>query len=97
MNIYIWEDIENVSRSYHSGGGMAVVASTEERAREMIMEHWKKLQEDEIKLWKEMGEPSWYSFRVNLDEKMPKVDHAYKLADNFAEEKLIIFPDTGCC
>jgi hypothetical protein len=36
MKIFIWENVSHVSDSYHGGGGVAVVAATLERARELL-------------------------------------------------------------
>ena len=39
MNIYIWELIgQGLTSNYHSGGGVAVVAPTRERADELLRE-----------------------------------------------------------
>jgi hypothetical protein len=33
VKVFIWERVEQVSSSWHSGGGLVVFAATEERAR----------------------------------------------------------------
>jgi hypothetical protein len=33
MNVYIWRDATTVSTSYHEGGGLVVIAASEEAAR----------------------------------------------------------------
>lgn len=35
MNIYVWKRIEKATSSYHTEGGLLVVAENEERAREI--------------------------------------------------------------
>ena len=36
MNVYIWERIGNVTKNYHDGGGLLVIAKSITRAREII-------------------------------------------------------------
>ena len=33
--MFIWENVDHLTDNYHSGGGLAVVAATLERAREL--------------------------------------------------------------
>ena len=35
MKIFIWEEIDTCTSSYHSEGGVVVIAETEARAREL--------------------------------------------------------------
>jgi hypothetical protein len=35
MKVFIWCDVDKMSDSYHSNGGVVVFAETEERAREI--------------------------------------------------------------
>jgi hypothetical protein len=37
MKLFIWNNIDGVSRNYHDGGGLVVIAASLERAREMIV------------------------------------------------------------
>ena len=43
MHIYIWNDVENLTTSYHSDGGLNIIASSLERAREMWKERYPTL------------------------------------------------------
>lgn len=36
MTIFIWEQVDRVSGSYHDGGGMAIIATDLNSARSMI-------------------------------------------------------------
>ena len=36
MKLFIWESVDNITGSYHNGGGVAVCAATLERARELV-------------------------------------------------------------
>ncbi len=39
MEAWVFENLDQVSDSWHSGGGLVVVASSVERAREMVVEN----------------------------------------------------------
>ncbi|MEI2356083.1 hypothetical protein [Mesobacillus zeae] len=36
MKIYVFEDVEQVSDNYHSGGGLAIVAKDREQVAELV-------------------------------------------------------------
>lgn len=38
MHLYIWQYVDGVSSSYHSGGGLAVIAKSLEQARDFILD-----------------------------------------------------------
>lgn len=38
MKVFIWEDVAQVSHAYHPKGGLVVIASTEEMARQLANE-----------------------------------------------------------
>lgn len=38
MNIYIWKNLNNVTNSYHNGGGLAIVARNLDHAKELVRE-----------------------------------------------------------
>lgn len=38
MKIFIWKDVEKVSESYHSGGGLVVIAESIDRAKHLSRE-----------------------------------------------------------
>ena len=35
MKVFVWEDVDECTESYHSEGGVVVFAESEERAREL--------------------------------------------------------------
>lgn len=81
MNIYVWEYADGVTDSLHDGGGVLVVAATVDKAREQ-----------------------WGEYARNFDGVKPLSNTA--LDDDpqhvwptefFAEERIIVFPDLGCC
>lgn len=39
MNIYIWSFVGSLTDNYHSGGGVVVIAETEEKARALADKH----------------------------------------------------------
>jgi hypothetical protein len=73
MKMFIWMSAEMVSSRYHSDGGLMVIASTEERARELAN-----------------GTEDVVVSPGNT------VDHVYELL-GAPEEKVLVFPDAGCC
>lgn len=38
MKLFIWNNVDPITSNWHSGGGIAVIAETLERAREIINE-----------------------------------------------------------
>lgn len=74
MKVFVFEYIDKVSEEYHEGGGLLIVAKTEERAKELI--NAEEYVNVTAKEWTE----------VVVIDAMPD-----------AEERLIVFPDAGCC
>jgi hypothetical protein len=37
MTVFVWDDVDDLTRSYHSGGGLVVVARDLEHARELVV------------------------------------------------------------
>jgi hypothetical protein len=37
MKLFVWSNVERVTGSYHDGGGVAAIAETLERARELLV------------------------------------------------------------
>ena len=37
MKIFIFEQVEQLTSSYHGGGGLVIIAESEEHAKELIM------------------------------------------------------------
>lgn len=75
MKMFIWEYLGGLTGNYHDGGGVLVVAETQDRAVELI-----KLHNSELVV--EFGDN-------------PEADLIYEVEAN--EEKIMIFPDAGCC
>jgi hypothetical protein len=46
MKMFIWEYVSELTVSYHDGGGVVVVASTLERARELLPPNCSAVKED---------------------------------------------------
>lgn len=105
MNMYIWTGTDPVSDSYHSRGGLLVVADALERARELALE---SLVTSEATRYRRTAGGG---YAVCLDEGEAEVargkySHAdwmkdepnlvYELAE-LHEEKVVTFPDSGCC
>ena len=39
MNVYIWEEVDDLTDNYHSGGGTVVIANSLEEARKQLPEN----------------------------------------------------------
>ena len=84
MKLFIWEkDVDFVSSEYHNIGGAVVIAADDQGARQILREH----RDD-------MAEKS-YGDRYP-EKELPRHDSEYDLAVE-TEEKVIAFPDAGCC
>lgn len=53
MKVFIWEYVEQLTNSYHSDGGLVVIADNEQDARIIAMEHGVVFKGDEkVKTYK---------------------------------------------
>lgn len=82
MKIFIWEYVKELTHRWHSGGGLVVIAKDEERARVLASEYIDKEVQDEP--------------YINLPkDKAP--DLIFEIANSQVEEKVVTFPNAGCC
>lgn len=81
MKMFIWKQVENVTGSYHSGGGLAVVAESLEKARALIQELCPGPKFDGLKICEALT--AAHDFEYNVDKKSTEIVH--------------IFPNEGCC
>lgn len=91
MKIFIWENIKGVSNNYHDGGGLLIIAESLKRAEEIAVFYSEKYSY-ETKTYKE------FKNKINLlnkENEIIKPDHEFETS--FSEEKVITFPDAGCC
>ena len=82
MQIYIIQRVGHLTTSYHSEGGLAIVANDYDHARELFA----KYALSKIK-WDngiQITDAEWQTAKV------------YELAQD-AEPALFVFPDAGCC
>ena len=82
MKIFIWEYIAGLTGHYHSGGGAVVIAENLERALEILST------DDERR-----------GYDVPLSG-LPKIDKLPDMVADIAgnwQERVMIFPDKGCC
>lgn len=47
MNLYVWQEIKHATESYHSEGGVLVVADNEARARELALSQGAQIEPNE--------------------------------------------------
>jgi biotin-(acetyl-CoA carboxylase) ligase len=81
MKVFIWKRLEQVSTNWHREGGLMVCASSLERAREIV---------------KEKVDVEDYGDPVDCDAKDLDPDITYTVTED-AEERVLVFPDAGCC
>jgi len=81
MKIFIWKHLEMMSRHWHSDGGVVVFADTIEEARELFCKT----------AIKKYVEDEWDIKTIPPDEIFTVV------GGDGPKEKVITFPDAGCC
>lgn len=91
MNIYIFEYLDMVSNAYHCQGGMAIVADSWKRARELYELHLHALVEAEYSTLRESEIGTELEYFDNADHT------SYSLSLKETRERVFVFPDTGCC
>jgi hypothetical protein len=82
--IFIFEYVRELTGNFHSGGGLVVIAENLERAIQMAKSTKKQhsyVEKDDF---------------IELDDEEIKNVSMYDLQGE-VEEKLMIFPDAGCC
>lgn len=85
MNVYIWQSTGPVTTNWHSGGGLLIIAATLDRARALWVERNDALDAD---AWERLDDPTLAT--------KPDPDLALPTAPDVAE-RVIVFPDMGCC
>ena len=87
MKLFLFERIDDLTGRYHQEGGLAIVATNKDRAREMFDAHanevWSVNEMFRPKVKPVITEQEWESAIV------------YDVGNE--EERMIIFPDSGCC
>lgn len=82
MKIFLWPRLEKVSNSWHSGGGLLVIADSFERAKELIAAANEKEKSD--------------YFKDDAIEIPSSVEMVFEIVGEH-EESVMTFPDAGCC
>jgi len=87
MNVYIFENIDELTDRYHEGGGLVVIANNKRRA--------KKIAEEYIHDPWDYGNEKPH---IKLSDEEHKVAKSYKLDPlKKYKEAVFVFPDAGCC
>lgn len=88
MKLFVWERAEDVTTRYHSSAGVLVVAESLHEARDAL-----KCYRTNNKDYQVEDAPRYISesSRVFTDEP------DYTTDVSAAEEKIIVFPNAGCC
>lgn len=81
MRIFVWEYIGPVSSSWHNSGGVLVIAESIDRAKTLV---------DELRLSNGITPKDLASDPLGEPELQAELvgDH---------EERIMVFPDAGCC
>lgn len=82
MKLYVYNYLYNLTDNYHNGGGAVVV--TDRDPRVVLQEHREATRDDYYQ-----DEPLQ---EIGSEDVTPLV---YEVAET--EERVIIFPDAGCC
>lgn len=81
---YVYEDVIEISGSYHDGGGLVIV--TDRDPADVWAEYAAKENDDDDR---------WgTSVRTSIADLNP--DRVYPISGKF-DEQLFVFPDAGCC
>lgn len=94
MNLYLWYSVSDLTDSYHSSGGLVVVAPTLERARELIAEPYC------LGAWHGSAghDCNGHPQRSRSDcEAMTEAPDVVMALAGEQPEHVYIFPDAGCC
>ena len=81
MRVFLWQRVDDMTDSYHNEAGVLVVAVDEERARALV---------------RQAREEQQRGPGAGGDSFLDAVDASWCLA-GAPEERLILFPDAGCC
>jgi hypothetical protein len=81
--VSIYKDLEKVSTSYHEGGGAVIIADDPQKAWN---DYW-------LGVSKEHSSNEVYVEFTEIT--LPPPDYVYET--DTSEDKVIIFPDSGCC
>lgn len=84
MKIFIFENVQELTHNYHSGGGLVVIAESEEHAKKVIQDHNENNQ-------------SWLVENAQVSDKDWLSVITHELKDGSAEPRVFVFPDAGCC
>lgn len=87
MNVYVFENVEKLTDSYHCDGGLVVVAQDKEEVMQLIKVANKYDDLDNYKL---------ASADIELSDEDWKNAIVYPTYVN-TEPRIMVFPDAGCC
>lgn len=104
MKLFIWEDLKKMSDSYHSDGGVVVIAESLERAHELLrgqhQEGWHYKKNPETgQVEPDLTRPCMENWvPEDSDVFTTEPTHTYVLdPSDRADERVMVFPDAGCC
>lgn len=75
MQLFVWQDVSDLTSNYHDNGGVLAIADSLERARQIILE------------FPDVGSKCG----------VLKQDPDFTAFVTDSEEKVMVFPDAGCC
>lgn len=91
MKIFIWNELKEVSDNYHAEGGLLIIAESIKRAEEIAKYETGKFNFESNNYDKSMK-------KISLRNKENIIINPdYEFDTSHTEEKVIIFPNAGCC
>jgi len=89
MKIFVWQCAGDLTTSWHSGGGLVIVAESLEQARDMMKQNISGTKKDyDNPVWSRMKKKAPPLTEEPLFEASLRGKH---------EAQLMVFPNAGCC
>lgn len=85
MRLYVWNNIEGITDSYHDDGGVVMMTARP------VQEVWDEYRESLVNAY---GDPSCL---VDIRTTLPEADYVSEVVPKENKELFRVFPDAGCC
>lgn len=85
MRLYVWDFIEGITNSWHSGGGVVMMTARP------VQEVWDDYRESLV------NEHNDRSYLKDIRTTLPEADYVSEVVPKENKELFRVFPDAGCC
>ena len=85
--IYIYEDVQKVTTSWHDGGGVVIITAGDPS------DAWRL---NNAKIAAEHSSNSVYLDPKHIVQELPEPDLVIEVSED-TQDDVIVFPDAGCC